>query len=122
MTSTYSKSILTGGGFQDNQGNPLSSGWLTFQLSHDGNVSTLGGPNGIQIAAGVITTFYLDVNGNLSSNTGLWTNDLLTPAGSYYTVRAYNSQGLEVWTSPQVFYIQPHAPSINLGTLTPNTP
>ena len=121
-TSAFNKSILIGGGFQDNLGNPLSGGYLTFQLSHDGNATVLGAPNGVQVTAGVVTTIYLDQIGNLVKNTGIWSNDLLTPSGSYYLVKAYNAQGLLQWASPQQLYIQPYSSSINIGTLTPTTP
>lgn len=122
MTSIFNKAQIIGGNFQDPSGGPLSSGWLTFQLSHDANLSLLGSPTGSQVTAGTIVTAYLDINGNLRSGFYLWTNDLLTPSGSYYTVKAYNSQGLLVWNSPQTFYIQPYATSISIGTLTPTTP
>ena len=122
MTNAYSKSNITGGGFQNNQGVPLSGGYLTFQLSHDSNVSTLGGPTGIQVVAGQTTHMLLDSNGNLCPNQYLWTNDNLSPSGSYYKVIAYDSSGIRVWNTPQIMYIEPYATQINIGTLIPNTP
>lgn len=122
MSSSFLKTNLVGGSFQDNQGNVLSNGWLTFQLSHDANVAVLGSPTGSQVTAGQITTMLLNQNGSLCPLQYIWTNDVLTPAGSYYLVTAYNSQGLQVWANKQIMYIQPYTASINIGTITPNTP
>lgn len=121
MASIYSKAILTGGNFQDNTGNPLSCGYLVFTLAHDENVSLLGSSTGSQVVSGIQTTFYLDMNGSVVSNSGIWTNDNLTPAGSYYIVKAYNSSGLEVWVSPQIWTLT-YSPTINIGTIQPVTP
>lgn len=121
MSNIYKKANLTGGSFQDNQGNVLSLGTLTWKLSHDSNVSTLGGPNGLQVVAGIITTTPLDMNGNLLANQFIWTNDVLTPSGSYYLVRAYNVSGIEVWSAPQIFTLT-YAATINVGTLQPSLP
>lgn len=122
MPSSYNKAQLTGGSFQNNQGAVLSNGYLTFQLNHDSNVYTLGGPNGIQVIAGQTTKMLLDGNGNLVANQFLWTNDALSPSGSFYTVQAFDSNGIPQWLTPQIFYIQPYASSISIGTLTPGTP
>jgi hypothetical protein len=119
--TAFSKAVLTGGKFQDNAGNPLSLGYITFTLNHDENVSLLGAPSGSQVASGITTTFYLNVNGSLISNSGIWTNDVLQPPGSYYVVRAYNSSGLEVWTSPQIFTLI-YTPTIDVGSLQPSLP
>ncbi len=121
MTS-YQKSNIVGGSFQDPQGNPLNNGYLVFRLSHDSNVTTLGAPTGAQVTAGVQITMFLDQNGNLVPNQYLWTNDVLTPSGSYYRVTAYNSQGIQIWNFPQNFFIQPYAAQINIGSLEPTIP
>ena len=120
--STYNKSNIVGGGFQNSSGYPISLGTLTFTLGHDSNVCTLGSPSGMQITAGQTIKFKLDMNGNLCPGQYLWTNDVLTPAGSYYTVTAFDSNGIQVWTSPQQFYFQPYSPTIDIGTLTPLVP
>ena len=122
MASSYSKATLTGGGFSDASGNPLNNGYLLLTLSHDENISTLGSPTGIQIVAGIQVKIFLDGIGNIVANQSVWTNDVLTPSGSYYTVVAYNNSGLQVWANPQILYIQPYEPTINFGTLTPQTP
>jgi hypothetical protein len=122
MASAFSKANIIGGAFQAADGTPLSNGWLVLTLSHDSNVSTLGGPNGIQVASGLKVTLFLDTNGNLVPNQYIWTNDLLSPSGSYYTVIAYTFQGTVAWSFPQTFFIQPYSPTINIGTIQPNTP
>jgi hypothetical protein len=122
MPSSFQKAQIIGGAFQDPSGNPLSNGYLTFVLSHDSNVAVLGGPTGAQVVAGIQIKFLLDNVGNLVSGQFLWTNDALTPAGSYYRVTAFNSQGIQVWANPQNFFIQPYAATINIGTIQPNVP
>lgn len=115
------KAILIGGKFQDNAGNPLSFGWITLTLGHDENASFLGANSGSQVISGVTTKITLDINGNLTANTGIWTNDLLLPSGSYYTVRAYNSSGLQVWLSPQIWTLT-YSATIDVGSIIPTTP
>jgi len=121
MANSYQKARLINGAFQDSSGNPLSLGKLVWTLSHDSNVATLGGPTGSQVASGINSTAYLDMNGNIAGTFYLWTNDVLTPAGSYYTVRAYNSSGLEIWATPQTFTLV-YATTIDVGTLQPQIP
>lgn len=114
---------LFGGGFQDPSGKPLANGWLDWKLNHDSNISTLGGPTGTQVVAGITTRIYLDGNGNAISSP-VWPNDQLTPSGSYYTVRAYDNTGIEVWAVPQQFVLQGYLPNqhVNIGTLQPTQP
>ena len=121
MALASKKAVLTGGNFQDSAGNPLSLGYLVFTLNHDENIGTLGAPSGSQVASGISVRFYLDANGSVTSNSGIWTNDLLLPVGSYYTVRAFNNSGLEVWSSPQIFTLV-YTPTIDLGSLVPSLP
>lgn len=122
MPSIFKKANIVGGGFQDASGNPLSNGWLVFSLSHDSNIAVLGGPNGMQVAAGLQVTLFLNGLGNIVPNSYLWTNDSLTPFGSYYRVNAFNFQGVQAWAFPQIFIIQPYAATIDIGTITPQIP
>ena len=117
-----SKSTNTGGAFQDSEGYPLSNGWLILQLSHDSNVAVLGGPTGAQVVAGIKVKLLLNTLGNVTPGQFLWTNDALTPLGSYYRVVAYNSRGIQVWAFPQIFFIEPFAASIDIGTIQPSIP
>lgn len=121
MPNVYTQTRLFGGSFQDSSGAPLTLGKLEFRLNHDSNISTLGGPNGIQVVAGVPIYIYLSVNGSIFPSSYIWSNAILTPANSYYTVRAFNSSGLEIWMSPQIFQI-PYLASLDFGTLQPLIP
>jgi hypothetical protein len=116
--SAIQKANIIGGNFQSPNGGPLSNGYLVFTLNHDSNIVSLNS----QIVAGLTATLFLDVNGNLVSGQYLYTNDVITPAGSYYTVNAYDSNGIQVWSNPQIMNIQPYAATINIGSLTPVTP
>ncbi len=122
MPSSFQKAQIVGGGFQSSSGTPLSNGYLIFRLSHDSNIAVLGGPTGSQVVAGQQIKFGLDNIGNLLPNQFLWTNDALTPAGSYYRVTAHDKTGIQVWASPQNFFIEPYAATINIGTLSPQIP
>jgi hypothetical protein len=121
MTDIYQKTALTGGRFQDSQGNPLSLGYLVFKLSHDSNVAVFGSPTGEQVVAGRNTKMYLNMNGSLNSGYSIWANNILAPSGSFYGVRAFNSSGLEVWSSPQIFQLT-YAPTLDIGSVQPVTP
>jgi len=76
--------------FQDASGNPLSYGTVTFRLNTD--AMTI---NGQQISAGILTSFTLDVNGNLVGF--LWPSDQMTSDAispdTTYRVRAYTADG-----------------------------
>ena len=76
--------------YQDAAGHPLSYGTVTFTLNTDAVTIT-----GQQINAGVVTSFTLDVNGNLSGF--LWPSDQMTSDGlspnTTYRVKAYTAEG-----------------------------
>ena len=76
--------------FQDASGNPLSYGTVTFRLNTDAVTIT-----GKQISAGILTSFTLDVNGNLVGF--LWPSDQMTSdaisPNTTYRVRAYTANG-----------------------------
>lgn len=124
MANTFKQVSLVGGAFQDSSGNPLAAGWLEWKLSHDSNICILGSTSGSQVTAGIPVKIFLDQNGNVGPGQTIWPNDQLTPSGSYYTVKAFNSQGLEVWLVPQLFTIAGYASEqqVNLGTLQPTEP
>ena len=85
---------LTGGSFQDSDGNLLVKGYLLFELNQDGvvNTSTL-------ICAGRTIRVPLDSSGNVVTSpvNNLWPNDVMTPSGSFYLVTAYTESGVKVW-------------------------
>lgn len=113
-----SKAQLINGAFQDNEGNPLNNGLLRFTLSQDSNIASSPYQ---QVLAGPVTTIYLDNNGNVSGTQYIWTNDVLSPSGSYYTVDAYNNQGLKVWGAPQ-YWTLTYSATIDLGSLPDTNP
>lgn len=90
--------VIVGGAWQDNEGNPLANGYLTFRLNTDA-VSCNGG----QAAAGRLVTVPLDANGNIvgSPTTAIWANGNLTPAGTTYSIIAYTAKGQPVWNNPK---------------------
>jgi hypothetical protein len=85
---------LTGGAFQDNEGNPLVNGYLQFQLNKDETVNT-----NTQVCSGKVIQIPLDSNGNIitSPTYSLWPNDVLLAVGSFYFVSAYTASGQLVW-------------------------
>ena len=53
---------ITGGAFQDFEGNVLANGYLTMQLSHDEQEAVDPG----EVVAGLILRVPLDANGNVA--------------------------------------------------------
>jgi hypothetical protein len=116
---------ITGGAFQDSEGNPLAYGTLVLTLNHDGftdnTYSTL-------VCAGQGIEYPLDENGNIDGAKFAWPNDQLidvwsgaqnaaasggaVPAGvntTYYTAKAFTADGQLAW-GPNVIRI-PSSPS-----------
>jgi hypothetical protein len=108
------------GNFVDMEGSPLSNGYLLWELSHDERYSV----SNSQIVAGLKIRVTLDTSGNVPTNpaTLIYSNDVLTPAGSFYTVRAFKSDGTEAWKSPQYFQLNASPNPLDLGTLVPVNP
>jgi hypothetical protein len=111
---------LKGGNFQDSEGNVLNLGYLLFELSHDENYSV--GPS--QIVAGLKIRVLLDANGNipLSPATFVYSNDVLTPANSFYTVRAFKADGTKAWSSSQIWILAATPNPLDVGTIVPTNP
>jgi hypothetical protein len=120
MTAT--KVQLTGGAFQDSEGNLLANGYLEFVLSQDSSVSGVG-----NIAAGITVRIQLDSAGNAASSSStptaadqyIWGNDSLTTPNTFYKVTGYTEQGQPAWgpNNQQVIGSSP----FDLGTWVPNT-
>jgi hypothetical protein len=108
---------LTGGAFQDAEGHLLVDGFLTMTLSHDEQDPS----SNTQIAAGIPVKILLDNNGNVSSGQSVWATDVLLPAGAYYIIEAFRSDGTLAWASPQ-FETVPSGGPFNIGTWIPNQP
>jgi hypothetical protein len=112
------KAQLINGAFQDAEGNLLTNGVLTLTLSQDSNIAS--SPYA-QVVSGITTKIYLDNNGNVAGSQYIWTNDVLSPSGTYYTVNAYNFQGLKAWGAPQ-YWTLTYAATIDLGTIPDTNP
>src|SRR5580692_12556938 len=92
--------MLTGGSFQDANGNVLEYGYLTLKLSQDGNVAGVG-----NICSGVTITIQLDINGNVASMTSptpvanqyAWANANISPTNTFYKVTGYTHAGQKAW-------------------------
>lgn len=106
---------IFGGSFQDAGGNVLANGSITFQLSSPAMVSGTG-----QIVQAVVQTFTLNTSGSVPASTPLWGNDQLTPSGTYYIVRIFNTAGALV-RGPENWIITGASP-IDLGTITASSP
>lgn len=89
-----SKTILSGGNFQDPEGNELANGYMIMVLSQDAQAN-----QNTQIAGGRNIRIQLDGAGNVitSPAQAVWGNDVLTPVGTYYTVFVYTEEGQLVW-------------------------
>lgn len=100
---------ISGGAFQDAQGNLLANGYLEFVLSQDCSVGS------INVGSGVTIHIPLDSNGNASGS--IWGNDVLLPAPNYYRVTGYTAAGQPAWgpNNQQVV-----GTSLDLGTWVPN--
>ena len=103
---------IAGGGFQDPSGN-LLNGSITFILSAP--AQTLNDGQAVQD----VPISYPVVNGNVATSP-LWGNDQLTPTGTYYIVKLYNSSGALV-RGPENWAIIGASP-IDLGTIVAYTP
>ena len=120
MTAT--KVQLTGGGFQDSEGNLLVDGYLEFYLSQDSSVTGVG-----NICAGIAVKIQLDSMGNAASSTStptaadqfIWGNDSLNTPNTFYKVIGYTAEGQPAWgpNNQQVVGSSP----FDLGTWVPNT-
>lgn len=108
---------LTGGAFQDAEGDVLNNGWLTMSLSHDEQDPSTS----TQIAAGIPVKIFLDNNGNVAGIQSVWATDVLLPNNAYYIVEAFRSDGSLAWLSPQNQTV-PTGSSLNIGTWIPNQP
>ena len=111
---------ISGGAFQDIEGSPLANGYLDCELSHD-EQETSTSPFA-QVVGGLKRRIFLDNNGNAVTGSQLWANDVMSPANSYYIVKAYRSDGTLAWKAPQYWQIASSPSPIDLGTLVPSNP
>ena len=113
MSSTVE---LTGGAFQDSEGNPLANGYLLFELSQDAVANATD-----QICAGFKLMIKLDSSGNVitSPAQNVWPNDVLTPFGTFYMVSGYAASGELVW-GPNAQQVLTPSP-FDIGAWVPGT-
>jgi hypothetical protein len=109
------KVVITGGGFQDAEGNPLANGFLIFQLSQDASVN-----NTTEITAGSKVNVPLGSGGSVSGTPSIWPNDVLVPANTFYLVSAYNENGQLVW-GPNAQQVLSTPSPFNIGAWVPGS-
>ena len=108
-----SKVQLTGGQFQDLQGNQLALGYIKMKLSSDEEV------NDSLICSGIEIQINLDSTGNCVVGQFVWGNDVMSPVNSFYKVTVYSASGQIVWgpNNQQVVGVGP----FDVGTWIPNS-
>lgn len=102
ISSAIAVNPVTGGGFQDSEGNPLANGYLIFRLTADGQAFGVG-----QICSGANVTVPLDSTGNATGSVGIWPNDVLLPSDTKYNITAYSAAGQPVWQSTRTILSSP---------------
>ena len=104
---------LTGGRFQDAQGNPVANGTLVLQLTGD----TLSATGSGQVVAGYSLLIRLNMNGSIASGAVfVQANDLTNPT-TKYNVQVYSADGRPVWANPHQWTVSSAASSVDVGTL-----
>jgi hypothetical protein len=78
------KCTLSGGGWQDAEGNPLALGTVQVYLQQDVEVGS------VQLCAGIKDSLSLDSNGNVTSSPTLW-------GPVTYQATAYSANGEQAW-------------------------
>ena len=104
---------IVNGHFQDLEGNDLSNGYLTFELTQNASV------NDSIVCSDATVTIALDVNGDVVSGSYLWGNDQMTPINSFYRVTGYTVEGQIVF-GPNNQQIIGDGGTFDLGTWVPN--
>lgn len=119
---SVSKTQLTGGQFQDSEGNVLANGYLKMVLSSDESV------NDSQICSGISLNIILDGNGSVAAyptipaDQYVWANDVMSPTNSFYTVTGYTAAGQPAWgpNNQQVTSGGVGGGTFDIGTWVPN--
>jgi hypothetical protein len=109
------KTTLTGGKFQDSEGNILQNGYLRLFLNQDEVVTGVG-----SICSGVFVQVQLDVNGSAVAGQSIWSNDVMSPVNSFYRVFGYAANGQLAWgpNNQQIIF---GSGTFDLGTWIPNS-
>lgn len=110
--------FLIGGGFQDCEGNIIVNAQLVLELSAPATDRMTGV---IQVCPGRKVSYQLDANGNIAGAQGVWSNDLLLPAGTYYRAWVYAANGQLAW-GPNCQVLTDVGGFVFLNTWVPNNP
>lgn len=105
---------LTGGQFQDSEGNKLALGYLLMKLAMDANISGVG-----NIASGVEIRIQLDSNGSVVAGQFVWGVDQMLPPNNYYRVTGYTEKGQPAW-GPNNQQVVGSGGTFDVGTWVPN--
>jgi hypothetical protein len=84
FTYVSQKVLLSGGGWQDAEGNPLALGTVQVYLQQDVEV------HGVQLCAGIKDSLSLDSSGNVTGSPTLW-------GPVVYQAVAYSAKGEKAW-------------------------
>jgi len=84
-----SKTALVVNTFVNPDGTAVSSGTVEMRLNIDGSV------NDTQLQS-TFTSFLLNASGQLIGSPTFWPNSQISPIGTYYVQKVYNSNGLLV--------------------------
>ena len=116
MATLPAKTQLTGGVFQDAEGNVLNLGYLKFKLNQDATIAGVG-----QLCAGVEVTIKLNSSGSVDTSTAqyIWGNNQMTPSNTFYTVTGYASNGQPAW-GPNNQQVTGSGGTFDVGTWVPN--
>jgi hypothetical protein len=107
---------LTGGSFQDSEGNLLALGYLKMKLNQDESITGVG-----QVCSGIEITINLDASGVVvaSPAQSVWGNDQMSPINSYYRVTGFTAKGQPAW-GPNNQQVNGSGGTFDVGTWVPN--
>lgn len=113
---------ITGGVFQDSEGNVLANGNLVLTLNRDAytdnTFTTL-------VCAGQDLEYPLDINGSVAGTMSAWPNDQIFDVwtlehDTFYMAKAYTVEGQLAW-GPNAIYITGSSPT-SLSGIAPMNP
>ena len=109
---------LTGGHFQDAEGNVLNLGYLLMEVVQDEQLSSLAG----QVCSGIKIKITLNASGSVDVTTpqSVWSPENMVPAGASYTVWGYTALGQLAW-GPNYGLDVPIGATFDVDNWIPNT-
>ena len=107
------RNTITGGAFEDAQGNVIAYGTLVLRLTVDVALNAAQG----FVCAGVLNTIPLDASGNVVS-TLIWPTDQMLPNTATYVAWVLNANNAIAWGPHQVQILSSPSP-YNLSAWTP---